>query len=111
HSELSYETRVPSLGYPNCKLWPEIASSNISYWGRKELYTTLAMQSVRYLPYNLATTIIMPSVITLIPILLPSVNRETLYIIATVALGIGINITGIIYIIYLKAPFSIINYT
>ncbi|KAI1057114.1 hypothetical protein LB507_001418, partial [Fusarium sp. FIESC RH6] len=69
------------------------------------------MQSARHLPYNSATTIITPSAIILIPILLPSVNRETLYIIATVALGIGINIIGIIYIIYLKAPFSIINYT
>ncbi|KAI1050768.1 hypothetical protein LB507_009195 [Fusarium sp. FIESC RH6] len=56
------------------------------------------------------TTIITPSAITLIPILLPSINRETPYIVATIALGTGINIIGIIYIIYLKAPFSIINY-
>ncbi|KAI1066986.1 hypothetical protein LB507_011677 [Fusarium sp. FIESC RH6] len=78
--------------------------------GRKELYTTLAIQSVRHLPYNLATTIITPSAIILIPISSPSVNRETPYIVATTALGTGINIVGIIYVIYLEASFSIINY-
>ncbi|KAI1071865.1 hypothetical protein LB507_005532 [Fusarium sp. FIESC RH6] len=56
-------------------------------------------------------TIITLSAIILMPILLLSVNRETLYIVATIALGIGIDIIGIIYVIYLKAPFSIINYT
>ncbi|KAI1071344.1 hypothetical protein LB507_011573, partial [Fusarium sp. FIESC RH6] len=78
--------------------------------GRKELYTTLAIQSARHLPYNSATTIITPSAIILIPISSPSVNRETPYIIATAALGIGIDIIGIIHVIHLKAPFSIINY-
>ena len=35
---------------------------------------------------------------------------ESLYIIIIVVLGTGINIPGIIYIIYLEAPYSIINY-
>ncbi|KAI1072901.1 hypothetical protein LB507_008911 [Fusarium sp. FIESC RH6] len=90
-----------------------MAGSNISCWGRKELYTVLAMQSVRYLPYNLAATIITLSVIILMPILLLSlwVNGETLYIVATAALGMGIDVVGIVYVIYLEAPFSIIDYT
>ena len=37
------------------------------------------MQSVKHLPYNLATTIITPSVIILIPILLLSISKASSY--------------------------------
>ena len=38
------------------------------------------------------------------------VRGETLYIVAIAALGIGIDVSGITYIIYLEAPYSIIDY-
>ncbi|PMD63722.1 uncharacterized protein K444DRAFT_522351, partial [Hyaloscypha bicolor E] len=38
-------------------------------------------------------------------------RNESPYIIAIATLGTGINVPGIIYIIYLEAPYSIINYT
>ncbi|KAM0188769.1 hypothetical protein ACHAPI_010378 [Fusarium lateritium] len=39
------------------------------------------------------------------------VQGKAPYIVATAALGTGIDITGIIHVIHLEAPFSIIDYT
>ncbi|KAJ4175931.1 hypothetical protein NW767_015620 [Fusarium falciforme] len=38
------------------------------------------------------------------------VNGETPYIVATAALGTGIDVAGIVHVIHLEAPFSIIDY-